>query len=283
MSQDAFGVNLQWLDWGWWIYEKFIQIFFPFQQASRLNESARNWHGCRPWAWCASSQQPRDWIWWTRREFCTFCFLIDLQDSFLRACFNVLRGRGCGKKAGIKEEWGTCCQARFAPFCSESRSNPAISGTRLEASEAFRKSLWLLWRRFPTIIGSPVEWSGDDVLLCEAGLDVREMISRCKGLSMWCRGLERKSELKNCTVSPGSWLKPLLIGPCHRSMQSKLPVRIFLLDHLRMYSSAHMFLLLRGMFLVAKRLGCPSGCKVGLWTWTLTLFVLLENWSQGRI
>ena len=34
----------------------------------------------------------------------------------------------------------------------------------------------------------PVEWSGDDVLLCEAGFDVREMISRCKGLSMSCHG-----------------------------------------------------------------------------------------------
>ena len=34
----------------------------------------------------------------------------------------------------------------------------------------------------------PAEWSGDNVLLCEAGFDVREMISRCKGLSMSCHG-----------------------------------------------------------------------------------------------
>ena len=166
---------------------KFIEVFFAFQQASRLKESARNWHGCRPWAWCGSSHQRRDWIWWTRRRRVLYVLFSD------RHCTpEIFKTRFCEhvsmffvvedaarKLESKNREWGTCCQNGFAPFCSEFRSNP-------HQFRSFRciqkKSLTIVMKVSYNL--EPVEWSGDDVLLCEAGFDVREMISRCKGSSM---------------------------------------------------------------------------------------------------
>lgn len=69
-------------------------------------------------------------------------------------------------------------------FCSEFRSNP-------HQFRSFRgiqkKSLTIVMKVSYNNL-EPAEWSGDNVLLCEAGFDVREMISRCKGLSMSCHG-----------------------------------------------------------------------------------------------